>query len=183
MGSCSSREYLINCAPAVATAGDKEKRNMEFRNTLSLSKGIEEWINEMKADIATGATAKGGFILPNNKSSRTEESHCHSWKKKTVFPNPNSYLPKPPRLLLLVCATANGTNTSTNELGLGVGGGAKGSGTTARGRRLLKFVKRRGNAEHDRLHNYPAGTKCWKTLQKRCELRAVLGDSMATLSS
>lgn len=36
MGSCSSREYLINCAPAVA--GDKERESMEFRNPLSLVK-------------------------------------------------------------------------------------------------------------------------------------------------
>lgn len=121
----------------------------------------------MKAAIATGATAKGGFILPYNRSSRTEESHCHSWKKKTVFPNPNSYLPKPPRLLLLVCATANGTNTSTNELGLGGGGGAKGSGTTARGRRLLKIREEKRKREHDRLHNYPA----WA---KQCSLSVLL---------
>ncbi|PQQ15189.1 uncharacterized protein Pyn_22426 [Prunus yedoensis var. nudiflora] len=130
----------------------------------------------MKAAIAT---AKGGFILPYNNSSRTEESHCHLWKKKTVYPNPNSYLPKPPRLLLLVCATANGTNTSTNELGLGGGGGAKGSGTTARGRRLLKIREEKRKREHDRLHNYPAWAK---VLEDACkddaELRAVLGDSV-----
>ncbi|PQQ09689.1 uncharacterized protein Pyn_13535 [Prunus yedoensis var. nudiflora] len=134
----------------------------------------------MKAAIATGATAKGGFILPYNNSSRTEESHCHLWKKKTVYPNPNSYLPKPPRLLLLVRATANGTNTSTNELGLGGGGGAKGSGTTARGRRLLKIREEKRKREHDRLHNPCLGQTPAKTMLS-CE--RFLEIALATLNS
>ncbi|KAK4778349.1 hypothetical protein SAY87_018536 [Trapa incisa] len=55
----------------------------------------------------------------------------------------------------------------------------KGSGTTARGRRLLKVREEKRKREHDRLNNYPAWAK---VLQDACkddaELRAVLSDSI-----
>lgn len=56
---------------------------------------------------------------------------------------------------------------------------AKGSGTTARGRRLLKIREERRKREFNRLHNYPSWAK---VLEDACknddELRAVLGDSI-----
>ncbi|XP_047321403.1 uncharacterized protein LOC124925444 [Impatiens glandulifera] len=56
---------------------------------------------------------------------------------------------------------------------------AKGSGTTARGRRLLKIREDKRKRDYDRLHNYPAWAK---VLEDACkndeELRAVLGDSI-----
>ncbi|KAE8721857.1 alpha-galactosidase-like [Hibiscus syriacus] len=55
----------------------------------------------------------------------------------------------------------------------------KGSGTTARGRRLLKIREEKRKREFDRLHNYPSWAK---VLEDACkedeELRAVLGDSI-----
>ncbi|OAY68688.1 hypothetical protein ACMD2_08099 [Ananas comosus] len=63
-----------------------------------------------------------------------------------------------------------------NEVDLGR---AKGSGTTARGRRLLKVREERRRREYDRIHNYPTWAKI---LENACkddmELRAVLGDSI-----
>ncbi|THG00347.1 hypothetical protein TEA_009527 [Camellia sinensis var. sinensis] len=56
---------------------------------------------------------------------------------------------------------------------------AKGSGTTARGRRLLRIREEKRKREFDRLHNYPAWAK---VLEDACkndeELRSVLGDSI-----
>ncbi|TXG57448.1 hypothetical protein EZV62_018761 [Acer yangbiense] len=56
---------------------------------------------------------------------------------------------------------------------------AKGSGTTARGRRLLKVREEKRKREYDRLHKYPSWAK---VLEDACkdddELRAVLGDSI-----
>ncbi|KAI3955567.1 hypothetical protein MKW92_044833 [Papaver armeniacum] len=56
---------------------------------------------------------------------------------------------------------------------------AKGSGTTARGRRLLKVREEKRKREYDRIHNYPSWAK---VLEDACkddtELRAVLGDSI-----
>lgn len=53
------------------------------------------------------------------------------------------------------------------------------SGTTARGRRLLKIREEKGKREYGRLHNYPSWAK---VLEDACksdeELRAVLGDSI-----
>ncbi|EPS69860.1 hypothetical protein M569_04903, partial [Genlisea aurea] len=55
----------------------------------------------------------------------------------------------------------------------------RGSGTTARGRRLLKVREEKRKKEHEKLHNYPAWAK---VLENACksdtELRAVLGDSI-----
>ncbi|KAF7809557.1 uncharacterized protein G2W53_036300 [Senna tora] len=55
----------------------------------------------------------------------------------------------------------------------------KGSGTSARGRRLLRIREEKRQREFDRAHNYPAWAK---VLEDACkddtELRAVLGDSI-----
>ncbi|KAL1561345.1 hypothetical protein AAHA92_04062 [Salvia divinorum] len=69
------------------------------------------------------------------------------------------------------------TEPSTSEGGSGKS--AKGSGTTARGRRLLKVREEKRKRDQERLHNYPAWAK---VLEDACrndsELRAVLGDSI-----
>ncbi|CAK9184302.1 unnamed protein product [Ilex paraguariensis] len=71
--------------------------------------------------------------------------------------------------------------TSSRRSGDGMFDGriSKGSGTTARGRRLLKIREEKRKREYDRLHNYPAWAK---VLEDACkndnELRAVLGDSI-----
>ncbi|CAI8594585.1 unnamed protein product [Vicia faba] len=55
----------------------------------------------------------------------------------------------------------------------------KGSGTTARGRRLLRIRQDKQQREHERLHNYPAWAKVLEDACKNdTELRTVLGDSI-----
>ncbi|GLT29206.1 hypothetical protein SLA2020_040870 [Shorea laevis] len=68
------------------------------------------------------------------------------------------------------------SNLTTNIASTGY---VKGSGTTARGRRLLRIREEKTKREYDHLHNYPAWAK---VLENACkddtELRAVLGDSI-----
>ncbi|MFS7988684.1 hypothetical protein Hanom_Chr11g01037781 [Helianthus anomalus] len=66
-----------------------------------------------------------------------------------------------------------------------VGGGGsvvddvRGSGTTARGRRLLRVREEKRKREYDRLHNYPSWAKVLEDAAKNdVELRNVLGDSI-----
>ncbi|CAJ2665242.1 unnamed protein product [Trifolium pratense] len=55
----------------------------------------------------------------------------------------------------------------------------KGSGTTARGRRLLRIRQDKQQREYERLHNYPQWAKILENACKEdTELRAVLGDSI-----
>ncbi|KAL2230300.1 UNVERIFIED_CONTAM: hypothetical protein Sindi_1624400 [Sesamum indicum] len=71
-------------------------------------------------------------------------------------------------------STSNGDSSSLLN-----GKDAKGSGTTARGRRLLKVREEKRKREYEQRHNYPAWAK---VLEDACrndsELRAVLGDSI-----
>lgn len=122
----------------------------------------------MEAAMAMGTSiANGGFII---------DSEDQSWNQKTIFPY-SLYLPmfqvtvkprRPRRQRLIVCAASD---SSTD--------GAKGSGTTARGRRLVKIREDKRKRDYDRLHNYPAWAK---VLENACkddaELRALLGDSI-----
>ncbi|PKI60134.1 hypothetical protein CRG98_019478, partial [Punica granatum] len=101
----------------------------------------------------------------------------------------NSYCPssvtvidtslKLPRLVR--CAPVSVSCSQEDGRSVGDGGAVKtrGSGTTARGRRLLKVREEKRKREYDRLHNYPAWAK---VLEDACkddaELRAVLGDSI-----
>ncbi|CAA3023336.1 Hypothetical predicted protein [Olea europaea subsp. europaea] len=78
----------------------------------------------------------------------------------------------------------NDTSVSTSN-GSGGGGGilngkaAKGSGTTARERRLLRVREEKRKREYDHLRNYPAWAKVLEDACKNdLELRAVLGDSV-----
>ncbi|XP_031110114.1 uncharacterized protein LOC116014235 isoform X1 [Ipomoea triloba] len=76
-----------------------------------------------------------------------------------------------------VGSTARSTG---NDISRSLNGKAtKGSGTTARGRRLLKVREEKRKREYDRLHNYPAWAKVLEdACQHDTELRAVLGDSI-----
>uniref|UniRef100_A0A175YLM3 Uncharacterized protein n=1 Tax=Daucus carota subsp. sativus TaxID=79200 RepID=A0A175YLM3_DAUCS len=73
----------------------------------------------------------------------------------------------------------NDISTSSSSSNQVFKNAAKGSGTTARGRRLLKVREEKRKREYDRVHNYPAWAK---VLEDACrtdsELRAVLGDSI-----
>lgn len=59
------------------------------------------------------------------------------------------------------------------------GAAAKGSGTSARGRRLLKLREEKHRREQQRLNNYPSWARVLEDACKNdLELRAVLGDSI-----
>ncbi|KAL0784133.1 hypothetical protein Bca101_000378 [Brassica carinata] len=78
----------------------------------------------------------------------------------------------------LVAVSSNSDNVA-GENGGGMSEAKKGSGTTARGRRLLKVREEKRKRDYDRLHDYPSWAK---VLESACkddeELRAVLGDSI-----
>ncbi|PON68132.1 hypothetical protein PanWU01x14_096920 [Parasponia andersonii] len=120
-------------------------------------------------------------------------SSC-SWQwnknKVTSFPPlqkpPFSPLKPPPTLLVSATSLSDGDfvndedeNPITISSSPNGPTAAKGSGTTARGRRLLRIREEKRKREYDRLHNYPSWAK---VLQDACkndeELRAVLGDSI-----
>ncbi|XP_022139316.1 uncharacterized protein LOC111010260 isoform X2 [Momordica charantia] len=82
-----------------------------------------------------------------------------------------------PRALL--SENGNDSKFDTRSSSTPTAADAKGSGTTARGRRLLKLREEKRKREHDRLHNYPAWAKVLEDACKNdAELRAVLGDSL-----
>ncbi|GFP95602.1 hypothetical protein PHJA_001704500 [Phtheirospermum japonicum] len=71
--------------------------------------------------------------------------------------------------------------STSNEANGGAlnGKASKGSGTTARGRRLLKVREEKRKRNYENLHNYPAWAKVLEDACKNdSELRAVLGDSI-----
>ncbi|KAH0931273.1 hypothetical protein HID58_008390 [Brassica napus] len=78
----------------------------------------------------------------------------------------------------LLAVSANSDNVAGKNDG-GMSEAKKGSGTTARGRRLLKVREEKRKRDYDRLHDYPSWAK---VLENACkddeELRAVLGDSI-----
>lgn len=84
--------------------------------------------------------------------------HCHKNYRRTLF----------------LCAKR--TSEATEEEDSNV---AKSSGTSARGRRLLRVREEKRKREYERVHNYPQWAK---VLEDACrddtELRAVLGDSI-----
>ncbi|XP_057447368.1 uncharacterized protein LOC130739146 [Lotus japonicus] len=70
-------------------------------------------------------------------------------------------------------------NTRASSSGRRSQAAVKGSGTTARTRRLLRIREEKQQREHDRVHNYPAWAKVLENACKNdTELRAVLGDSV-----
>ncbi|KFK25208.1 hypothetical protein AALP_AA8G081200 [Arabis alpina] len=78
----------------------------------------------------------------------------------------------------LVAVSSNSDNLAGENDG-GTSAEKKGSGTSARGRRLLKVREDKRKRDYDRLHDYPSWAK---VLENACkddeELRAVLGDSI-----
>ncbi|CAA0842372.1 Protein of unknown function (DUF3531 [Striga hermonthica] len=77
-----------------------------------------------------------------------------------------------------VIDTTPSTSGEDNDGGL-KGKATKGSGTTARGRRLLKVREEKRKRDYERLHGYPAWAKVLENACKNdSELRAVLGDSI-----
>ncbi|CAL9104738.1 uncharacterized protein LOC135633248 isoform X1 [Musa acuminata AAA Group] len=79
-------------------------------------------------------------------------------------------------------AVSRGEDDDEEKEGEGDGrspGVAKGSGTSARGRRLLKVREEKRKREYDRILNYPSWAKILENACKDdAELRAVLGDSI-----
>ncbi|KAH7545640.1 hypothetical protein FEM48_Zijuj01G0114800 [Ziziphus jujuba var. spinosa] len=136
--------------------------------------------------------------LHNGSLSAHSSSPWHSYKSLRVrltssdqfmFLFPIQQVKPSPSLFLCMASLSNvdndgvedpdaPTSSSSNRNG-SVVLGAKGSGTTARGRRLLKLREEKRKREYDQLHNYPAWAK---VLEDACrddaELRAVLGDSI-----
>ncbi|XP_034698814.1 uncharacterized protein LOC117924315 [Vitis riparia] len=109
------------------------------------------------------------------------KSHHLPWKPLSppLFPNLNDTINgknKHPMVLTMSSSSIAGSLSDENEAGVPKG---KGSGTTARGRRLLKLREEKRKREYDRLHNYPAWAKVMEDACKDdAELRAVLGDSI-----
>ncbi|KAL3507089.1 hypothetical protein ACH5RR_032471 [Cinchona calisaya] len=90
-------------------------------------------------------------------------------------------LPRHPSAALVTASISNSKDISkdTSTGGNFDGRTSKGSGTTARGRRLLKVREEKRKREYDHLHNYPAWAKVLEDACKNdAELRAVLGDSI-----
>lgn len=115
--------------------------------------------------------------LPNSKPHyricSNFPTNCSSNVLRNLFPSKNSAAIK-----ALSSSTDGGEDgrSGEREKGLGL---AKGSGTSARGRRLLKLREEKHKREYERLHNYPTWAKVLEDACKNdSELRAVLGDSI-----
>ncbi|XVE66430.1 hypothetical protein DITRI_Ditri08aG0079600 [Diplodiscus trichospermus] len=129
---------------------------------------------------------KGDFCNPNASKSGTHLPLLVLPRPQNLSIVPEKHFPFSSYLIinnnynkkefptLRIRAAAEECNSTTN-----VTSHVKGSGTTARGRRLLKIREEKRKREFDRLHNYPAWAK---VLENACkddeELRAVLGDSI-----
>ncbi|XP_017219973.1 uncharacterized protein LOC108197018 [Daucus carota subsp. sativus] len=117
------------------------------------------------------------FVLIPRKQSRSGYSDTlHSDTPHVFIPMASSS--RPPSFSSLDIGV-NDISTSSSSSNQVFKNAAKGSGTTARGRRLLKVREEKRKREYDRVHNYPAWAK---VLEDACrtdsELRAVLGDSI-----
>lgn len=102
------------------------------------------------------------FHLLNQLSNLSilQRNHFSFSNSLTVFPINKNYnfplIKTVPRLRPIhaaAAATNDGDNSERNEVV------AKGSGTTARGRRLLKVREEKRKREYDRLHKYPSWAK------------------------
>ncbi|XP_027172907.1 uncharacterized protein LOC113772496 isoform X1 [Coffea eugenioides] len=91
-------------------------------------------------------------------------------------------LPRHPSAALVTASMPNSrdlTNIDDSNGGVLDGKTSKGSGTTARRRRLIKVREEKRKREYDRFHNYPAWAKVLEDACKNdAELRAVLGDTI-----
>ena len=110
---------------------------------------------------------KGYFCNPNASKNETHHHLLRRQNLPIVSEKPfsfSSYLilnnndkkkkSLPPRIRAAAAEEANSTTNVTRTSDV------KGSGTTARGRRLLKIREEKRKRELDRLHNYPAWAKC-----------------------
>ncbi|KAF6162916.1 hypothetical protein GIB67_021065 [Kingdonia uniflora] len=83
------------------------------------------------------------------------------------------------RRRMIVTATGDSENISSSLTETTISTTTKGSGTTARGRRLLKVREEKRKREYDKIHNYPSWAKVLENACKHdTELRNVLGDSI-----
>lgn len=100
-----------------------------------------------------------------NKSTRMFFSSTHHFP----FLLPILQVKRPPSFFLCTATLSNVGNdgvedpetpsSSSSSRNRSMASVAKGSGTTARGRRLLKLREEKRKREYDRLHNYPAWAK------------------------
>lgn len=63
------------------------------------------------------------------------------------------------KIPISAAATSSNYNVTNDNFGEDTIDSAKGSGTSARGRRLLKVEEEKRKREYDRLHTYPAWAK------------------------
>ncbi|KAA3482615.1 Glycoside hydrolase, clan GH-D [Gossypium australe] len=129
---------------------------------------------------------KGFFCNPNASKFETHHHLLRQVLARQSFPissfpsypilNNDDDKNKTPILRTRAAAAAEDSNSTVSVSSTS---DVKGSGTTARGRRLLKIREEKRKREFDRLHNYPSWAK---VLENACkddeELRAVLGDSI-----
>ncbi|MBA0799023.1 hypothetical protein Gohar_009559 [Gossypium harknessii] len=129
---------------------------------------------------------KGFFCNPNASKIETHHHLLRQVLARQSFPissfpsypilNNDDDKNKTPILRTRAAAAAEDSNSTVSVSSTS---DVKGSGTTARGRRLLKIREEKRKREFDRLHNYPSWAK---VLENACkddeELRAVLGDSI-----
>lgn len=101
-------------------------------------------------------------------------SHRPNQSAETTLSCSNNTVTKKRPLINCAASRASGSSAAEED-----GDGARGSGTSARGRRLLRVREEKRKREYDRLHNYPQWAKI---LEDACkddmELRAILGDTV-----
>lgn len=107
---------------------------------------------------------------------------CLQWAEGSLLRSSTvkttSLRPRPRAVIVSVCNDNFDTDSSSISSGR-KDEAIKGSGTTARARRLLRIREEKQQREYDRLNNYPSWAR---VLENACkddaELRAVLGDSI-----
>ncbi|EEF49662.1 uncharacterized protein LOC8260758 [Ricinus communis] len=103
-------------------------------------------------------------------SSSFANGNCFCYAQRKQMPH---------RFPLITYSSSSSISSDGDALACNKTNGAVVSGTTARGRRLLKIREEKRKREYDRLHNYPSWAK---VLEDACkyddELRAVLADSI-----
>lgn len=102
--------------------------------------------------------------------------HYYCPSQHSLFNNSSSssssQLKRPTTVLVSLSKSNNNGEIDTSD-------SIKGSGTTARGRRVLRIRQDKQQREYERVHNYPAWAKILEDACKNdTELRAVLGDSI-----
>lgn len=99
------------------------------------------------------------FVLITSKRLRNGYGNTlHSDSPHVLIPVASSSLPPPSFSSLSTGVNDISTSASSSNQVLNANA-AKGSGTTARGRRLLKVREEKRKREYDRVHNYPAWAK------------------------